>query len=174
MFRMAQTRLWPINQKPNFDKPQWCEGAQLFALHLSLEAINHPRLGEIKPIALSAWLELVLFNQEVELLILDQVGFMRLRDRKPYIMRQDSILWQGNPIHLSLTAVALRHSLNNGETIAPFILTSSGLLYFEQPFVIIGGDEPRVATEPKPKPRYRTAHAKPPKQLDELQELSKM
>ncbi|WP_243455285.1 hypothetical protein [Meiothermus sp. CFH 77666] len=137
-----------------------------FWLYLSHPNLLRPVLTPPTPLNVQTTLEIFLQLQDARPLRLAEVGFMRLRDRKALVLALPGLLWPGQTLSVQLKGIELASRFGWNETIAPYLRTTEGLIYYEQPFVF-EAEALTVPVRPGPKPRSLRVEAPWPEPLPE-------
>lgn len=132
-----------------------------FWLYLHRANLLRPRLTPPSPLSARAALEILLQVHDKDPMVLLEVGFIRLRDRKTQVLAHPGPLGPGQTLRLGYGGLELAASMGYGEALAPYVRTAEGLLYYEQPFVF----EPEltlVGVPVRPRPQTLQGRAQPP------------
>jgi hypothetical protein len=140
--------------------PQQAIQVHRFWLYLHPSHLQRPLLVRPLPLVAHTTLELLLQCQDKKPLVLLEVGFLRLRDRKTLVLAHPGPLGPGQTLTLRRSGLELAARLGYGEALAPYVRTAQGPLYYEQPFVF-EAELRAVAVPKKPRPKNLKGQARP-------------
>jgi hypothetical protein len=124
---------------------------------------KRPKLPPTQPVSASTPIGLTLLNLNTQTLQLAEVGFIGLRNRQRLPLELNQQLQPGKAIVLKpLQTKTLGKVFGYNVSIAPYIQTPDGQVYFEQPFALVSEEGPKVGVGVKPRPKALKAQARPP------------
>jgi hypothetical protein len=131
---------------------------------LNLSTIpRRPKLPPTQTVSANTPVALTLLNLSPQPLQLAEVGFIGLRNRMRLPLEINQQLQPGRAMVLKPTQTkTLGKVFGYNVSIAPYIQTPDGHLYFEQPFALVAEEDPKVGMGLKPKPKALRAEAKAP------------
>ena len=129
---------------------------------LNLSTIpKRPKLPPTQTVSASTPIALTLLNLNTQTLQIAEIGFIGLRNRQRFPLEVNQQLQPGKAMVLKPTqSKILGQVFGYNASIAPYIQTPDGHLYFEQPFALVEGGGPKVGSVLKPRPKVLKAEAK--------------
>lgn len=145
-------------------KQSWIYRQVEHRITLNLSTIpKRPKLPPTQAVSANTPIALTLLNLNTQTLQLAEVGFIGLRNRLRLPLEVNQKLQPGKAIVLKPAQTKLLSKVfGYNVSIAPYVQTPDGQVYFEQPFALVCEEGPKVGSALKPRPKVLKAQAQPP------------